>query len=662
MNKTIGLLAHVDAGKTTFAEALLYRTRAIRSRGRVDHRNAFLDGHEIEKARGITVFADQAEMTYGNSVYFLLDTPGHVDFSAEMERALQVLDYAVIIVSAVEGVEGHTETVWELLRAYGIPTFFFINKIDRTGADPERVLADIRRQLTGDALDVAVFTPDHWEDSLKAWLAERDDALLEPYFEGTLNDKEWTGHLIRLIRGRKVFPCLKGSALLDLGIDVFLERLDQLTVAAYDDGAPFAGRVYKIRHDGQGARITFIKALQGVLSVRGEVEYGTGEARKAEKITAIQKVNGQRYAQADSISAGELFAVTGLTSAFPGQGVGAIHDAAPFELVPTLQSKVLFAPPLHIKEVLRAFQMLDAEDPALGTGWDEHLQELHIHVMGKVQLEILQQVVRERFGFEVSFGQPEILYKETIAKPVYGCGHFEPLGHYAEVHLRLEPTGLNSGVAFVNACHPDELAAGYQNLIGQHVLEQEHHGLLTGSPLTDVRITLITGRSHNKHTSGGDFREASFRAIRQALEKAENVLLEPVYHVKIKVDTEHLGKVLTDIQQAHGRFDPPELTGSSATITGVVPVASFMDYSTVLASMTHGKGVISLKFGGYEACHNPGDVIRLKNYDKNADPAYTSSSIFCAKGQSYSVPWGEAERHMHVQVQSEQAWNSWMNA
>ncbi|MGZ7441540.1 GTP-binding protein [Paenibacillus sp. TH7-28] len=655
MNKTIGLLAHVDAGKTTFAEALLYRTQAIRSRGRVDHRNAFLDGHEIEKARGITVFADQAEITYGNSVYYLLDTPGHVDFSAEMERALQTLDYAVMIVSAVEGVEGHTETVWELLRAYGIPAFFFINKIDRTGADPERVLADIRRQLTDNALDLAAFDPNHWGDSLKAWLAERDETLLEPYLEGTLDDREWTGHLIRLIRGRKVFPCMQGSALLDTGIDVFLERLDELTVTAYDDQLPFAGRVYKIRHDEQGARITFIKALQGALRVRGEVEYGTEEARKLEKITTIQKVNGQRYTQTDSVSAGELFAVTGLTSALPGQGVGAILDAAPPQLAPALQSKVLFEPAMHIKEVLRVFQMLDAEDPALGTSWDEHLQELHIHVMGKIQLEILRQVVRERFGLEVSFGPPEILYKETIAGPVYGCGHFEPLGHYAEVHLRLAPAARNSGVTFVNACHPDELAGGYQNLVGQHVTEQAHHGLLTGSPLTDVQITLLTGRSHNKHTSGGDFREASFRAIRQALEQAENVLLEPVYHVKIKVDTEHLGKVLTDIQQAHGRFDPPELTESLAVITGVVPAATFLDYSTVLASMTHGKGSISLKFGGYEACHNPGEVIRLQNYDKNGDSAYTSSSIFCAKGQSYSVPWDEAERHMHVQVQPEQA-------
>ncbi|MGG6310816.1 GTP-binding protein [Paenibacillus macerans] len=649
MNKTIGLLAHVDAGKTTFGEALLFHTQTIRSRGRVDHRDAFLDSHAIEKARGITVFADQAEMKYGDSTYYLLDTPGHVDFSAEMERALQVLDYAVIIISAVEGVEGHTETVWQLLRAYGIPTFLFINKTDRTGADPDKVLADIRRELTEDVLDLSGWTrEERLDEAQKAWLAERDEALLEPYLEGTLSEKEWNGHMIRLIRGSQVFPCLQGSALLDRGIAEFLKVLERLTVTDYDDQLPFAGLVYKIRHDEQGTRITFIKALQGTLKVRDEVEYGPEGDRRAEKITAIRKYSGQRFVQAEAVRAGELFAVTGFTSAAAGEGVGALNDTVSRELVPTLQSKVRFEPPVHIKEVLRVFQQLDAEDPTLGSRWDETLQELHIHVMGKIQLEILQQVLLERFRLPVTFGPPEILYKETIAEPVYGCGHFEPLGHYAEVHLQLTPVGRNSGVTFVNACHADDLATGYQHLIGQHVLEREHNGLLTGSPLTDVRVTLLTGRSHNKHTSGGDFREATFRALRQGLEKARNVLLEPVYHFKIKVGTEYLGKVLTDIQQAHGRFEPPETTETSAVITGVVPVATFMDYSTELASMTHGKGALSLKFGGYESCHKTEGVIARRRYDKNADPAYTSLSIFCSKGQAYSVPWDEAERHMHV--------------
>ncbi|MDU2240681.1 MAG: TetM/TetW/TetO/TetS family tetracycline resistance ribosomal protection protein [Paenibacillus sp.] len=653
MHKTIGLLAHVDAGKTTFAEALLYHTHTIRSRGRVDHRDAFLDSHEIEKARGITVFADQAEMKYGESTYFLLDTPGHVDFSAEMERALQVLDYAVIIVSAVEGVEGHTETVWQLLRSFGIPTFFFINKTDRTGADPDRVLEDIRSELSGDVLDLCGWAESgRLDESRKAWLAEREEALLELFLDGAGSDEEWNAHLARLVQVGRVFPCLQGSALLDIGIDPFLNALDRLTVTTYDPRLPFAGRVYKIRHDEQGARVTFIKALQGELKVRDEITYGPeseGDPR-TEKVTGLRKYNGQRFVQTERVSAGELFAVTGLTEAYSGEAVGALRDTIRRELAPTLQSKVRFEPPLHLKEVLRVFRLLDAEDPTLGTRWDEALQELHIHVMGKIQLEILQQVLQERFRMNVAFGAPEILYKETIAAPVVGCGHFEPLGHYAEVHLRLEPGERGSGVTFVNACHADDLSVGYQNLIGQHVLEREHHGLLTGSPLTDVKVTLLTGRSHNKHTSGGDFREATYRALRQALEQAENVLLEPVYQFKIKVGLDHLGKVMTDIQQAHGRFDPPETGAETAVITGVVPVATFMDYGVELASRTHGKGSITLKSGGYEACHQTETVIDCKSYNKNADPAYTSTSIFCAKGQAYSVSWEEAPSKMHASV------------
>lgn len=654
MYKTIGLLAHVDAGKTTFAEALLYHTQTIRSRGRVDHRDAFLDSHEIEKARGITVFADQAEMKYGESTYFLLDTPGHVDFSAEMERALQVLDYAVIIVSAVEGVEGHTETVWQLLRTYGIPTLFFINKTDRTGADPDRVLADLRSELSGNVLDLSGWAESgRWNETQKAWLAEREEALLEPFLEGTGSDEEWNAHLTRLVADGRVFPCMQGSALLDIGIDSFLSALDRLTPTRYEPQLPFAGRVYKIRHDEQGTRVTFMKALQGELKVRDEMAYGPesdGE-RRTEKITGIRKYNGQRFIQVDRASAGELFAVTGLTEAYSGEAVGALRDTIRRELTPTLQSKVLYEAPLHQKEVLRVFRLLDAEDPTLGTRWDEALQELHIHVMGRIQLEVLQQVLRERFQMILAFGPPEILYKETITAPVIGCGHFEPLGHYAEVHLRLEPGERGSGVTFVNACHADDLSVGYQNLIGQHVLEREHHGLLTGSPLTDVRVTLLTGRSHNKHTSGGDFREATYRALRQALEQAENMLLEPVYQFKIKVGLDELGKVLTDIQQAHGRFDPPETGDRTAVITGVVPVSTFMDYGVELASITHGKGAISLKFGGYEPCHQTETVISRKNYNKDADPAYTSTSIFCAKGQSYSVPWEAAKRHMHALVE-----------
>ncbi|CAH1191585.1 Elongation factor G [Paenibacillus auburnensis] len=650
-NTTIGLLAHVDAGKTTFAEQLLYHTEAIRSRGRVDHKDTFLDTHDIEKARGITVFADQAEFSMGDSRYFLLDTPGHVDFSPEMERALQILDYAVVIVSAVEGVEGHTVTVWQLLRRHDIPTFFFINKTDRTGADPQRVLAEIRQQLTIDAVMLPDLEAAGAGEELQAFMAERDEQLFEAYLGGSLNDSAWQEALITIVKQNKIFPCMAGSALLDVGIDCFLRNLEALTSTGYDHRLPFAGRVYKIRHDERGTRITYIKALQGVLKAREELAYGPARERVSERITGIRRIYGAKAAAADWGAAGELFAVTGLTAAMPGEGVGALQDHLGSELIPTLKAKVNFAPPVHLKEVLHAFQQLGAEDPSLNVSWDEALQELHIHVMGQIQLEILDQILRERFRIPVTFGDPEILYLETINNTVYGCGHFEPLGHYAEVHLKLEPGERGSGISVYNECHPDDLSVGYQHQIVQHLKDNGHHGLLTGSPLTDLRITLLNGRAHNKHTSGGDFREAAYRALRQGLEQAENILLEPVYDLKIRINTDYVGKVMADIQQASGSFTAPEVTEQAAIITGTVPVATFMNYSVRLASMTQGKGSLSLRVAGYQNCHQAESVIEHKQYDKNADPAYSSISIFCSKGQAYSVPWDEAERHMHVKLQ-----------
>ncbi|KWX86988.1 elongation factor G [Paenibacillus riograndensis] len=647
-NITIGLLAHVDAGKTTFAEQLLYHTQAIRSRGRVDHKDTFLDTHEIEKARGITVFADQAEFILGGTRYFLLDTPGHVDFSPEMERTLQVLDYAVVIVSAVEGVEGHTETVWQLLRSHGIPTFFFINKTDRTGADPQRVFEEICSGLSSSAWLLPQSECGKISEELKVFLAERDERLLDAYLEGSLNDTGWQEAMRSMVREGTIFPCMGGSALQDVGIDVFLDVLKSLTVTDYDAGLPFAGRVYKIRHDEKGTRITYIKALQGVLKVREELKYGASEDAVPERITSIRKVNGLKYASVDGAAAGELFAVTGLSAVRPGDGVGVLQDRRDSELVPTLKSRVLFEPPVQLKEVLTAFQLLGAEDPSLNVSWDMTLQELHIQVMGQIQLEILEQILRERFMIPVAFGPTEILYKETIAAPVYGCGHFEPLKHYAEVLLRIEPGERGSGLVFINECHPDDLAAGYQHQVGQCLLESGHHGLLTGSPLTDMQMTLLSGRAHNKHTHGGDFREAALRALRQGLEQAENILLEPVYDLKIRIDTGDLGKVMTDIQQANGSFSPPEITGTKAVISGKVPVATFLNYAVRLAALTQGKGALSLKVAEYQPCHQPESVIALTNDNKDADPAYPLSSIFCAKGQSYSVPWDESKAHMNI--------------
>ncbi|MWC30235.1 elongation factor G [Paenibacillus sp. MMS18-CY102] len=647
---TIGMFAHVDAGKTTLAEQLLYHTRSIRERGRVDHKDAYLDSHEIERARGITVFADQAVMLYKGATYYLIDTPGHVDFSPEMERAIQVMDYAILVISAVEGVQGHTETVWQLLHKHRIPTFMFINKTDRIGADVDRVLKEIHMHLTQDACWISDrLASGEVDEALKENMAERDEQLLEMFLAGEGDSAFWLRALQEMVCGQRVVPCAMGSALQDVGVVAFMDQLHLLTMAGEaDEQEPFGARVYKIRHDPSGVRLTYMKALSGTLKVRDELCYMSGDERICEKATRLLVINGSKSQPVERVSTGDLFAVVGLSSAQAGQGVGCYSDKLGYELVPTLTAKVLFTDSLNVKDVLKAFQMLNAEDPSLDVAWEESLQEIHIHVMGLIQLEVLQQLVRERFQLDISFGSPEILYKETIGAAVRGYGHFEPLRHYAEVHLFLEPGERGSGITFLNACHANDLSVGNQNLVRTHLFEREHHGLLTGMPLTDTRITLLKGGAHNEHTHGGDFREAAFRALRQGLEKAENILLEPYYVFKIKIELDDLGKVLSDIQRAAGQFDPPQTTSTHAAVTGRVPVATFMGYSTELAAYTHGRGMIHLAFGGYDRCHNEQEVIARKAYRKDADPLYTSSSIFCAKGHGYTVPWDEAEAKMHL--------------
>lgn len=648
MNKTIGVLAHVDAGKTTFSEQLLYHTNSIRQRGRVDHKDTFLDSHEIERQRGITVFADQAMMSYKGSHYYLIDTPGHIDFSPEMERSIEVMDYAIIIISAVEGLEGHTETVWQLLRKHHVPTFFFINKTDRVGADVQKVIGEIRSNLTDDVFDMTEsFEAGVMKEDLIEFIAERNEFLLNFYMKKGYQKDLWLKAFQEMIKEGRIFPCSCGSALQDIGIEGFLEKLDQLSVTDYRNDEPFSGRVYKIRHDDNGTRITFIKALSGTLKVREEISYGKNKERITEKVTQIRIYNGNKYKTTDHVAAGEIFAVVGLTETFVGDGLGSLREKVTYEMIPTLKSKVNFKQSINLKEALHCFRMLDREDPSLNVTWEESSQEIHIHVMGTIQLEVLQQLVKERFFFTVSFEEPEILYLETIENTVRGYGHFEPLGHYAEVHLRIEPAERNTGIHFKSVCHTDDLAVGLQNLVGQHLFEREHHGLLTGMPLTDAVITLLTGRAHNKHTSGGDFREATYRALRQGLEKASNILLEPFYQFKIKVELDQMGRVLADIQTAHGTFDAPLIEGSRAIITGNGPVATFMNYSTQLASFTQGRGTINLVFAGYHRCHNEQEVIERIGYKKNADSEYTSSSIFCSKGQGYSLSWEEAEKEMH---------------
>lgn len=648
MNKTIGILAHVDAGKTTFSEQLLYHTKSIRQRGRVDHKDAFLDSHDIEKQRGITVFADQGMFTYKDSNYYVIDTPGHIDFSPEMERSIQVMDYAIIIISAVEGIEGHTETLWQLLQKHHIPTFFFINKMDRVGADVSRVIEGVRLNLTVDICDITEsFSNKEMREELIEFIAERDEFLLDYYMEEGYDKELWLKKMREMINSNQLFPCSSGSALQDIGVKNFLEKLDQLTVTHFSNEEAFSGRVYKIRHDQNGTRITFIKALSGTLKVRDEISYGGIENTITEKVTQLRVYNGSKFNSVDQVAAGELFGVMGLSMASVGDGVGTVKEKVLYEMVPTLKSKVLFESSVNKKEALKFFKILESEDPSLNVIWEESFQEIHIHVMGAIQLEVLEQILWVRFQLKVKFDQPEILYKETLETHAIGYGHFEPLGHYAEVHLKLEPGERNSGIIFDNACHADDLTVGNQNLIRHHLFEREHHGLLTGSPITDLKVTLLTGRAHNKHTSGGDFREATYRALRQGMEKAKNILLEPIYQFKIKVDLDVMGRVLSDIQNAHGSFDTPKTEGNKAILTGKVPVATFMNYSSQLAAFTQGRGMISLIFAGYDRCHNEKAVIERLGYNKNADAQYTSSSIFCSKGQGYTVPWDEAEGKMH---------------
>ncbi len=688
MKKTIGILAHVDAGKTTFSEQVLYHTNSIRNRGRVDHKDSFLDSHNIEKQRGITVFSDQGVFEFNNSTYYLVDTPGHIDFSTEMERAIAIMDYAILIISSVEGVQGHTKTVWNLLRKHNIPTVFFINKLDRIGADKERVIREIEKDLTKDVfyINYKYINGKKSEENVNGlisenkfylteevveFISEYDDNLLEKYLEGNYNENLWIKTLIELIKENKVFPCFGGSALQDDGIVEFLEALDNLTYTDYDSNDEFSGRVYKIRHDENGNRITFIKALKGTLKVKDEVSYG-GEFQErinlsdnisnekeyineiTEKINSIRIYNGSKFKTVDSVKAGDLFAVSGISSAIAGNGIGTLKEKTNYEMIPTLMSKVIFDKACNAREVLGYFKVLEAEDPALSIIWNEALQEIHVHIMGKIQLEVLKEVSRERFKLNIDFGPCEILYKETISRKTIGRGHFEPLRHYAEVHLMLEPLPRNSGIIFENKCHSDDLTFGNQNLIKNHIFERQHHGLLTGSSITDVKVTLLTGRAHNKHTCGGDFREATFRALRQGLEKVENILLEPYYKFTIEISAEHIGRVLSDIQRLHGTFEPAEMEIDKAIINGRGPVATFMDYSMEVIAFTKGKGSISLIYDGYDICHNSEEVIENKGYNKNADIEYTSTSVFCSHGQGYLISWDKADEAMHCEVINEE--------
>ena len=658
MKKTIGILAHVDCGKTTFCEQLLYHTNAIRKRGRVDNKDTFLDNHEIEKQRGITIFSEQAIFKYKDSDYYLIDTPGHIDFSPDMERAISIMDYAVVIISAIEKVQSHTKTVFRLLKKNNVPTIFFVNKMDREGANIEDVINDIKSSLSEDIINISdnlnIESKDILSEELIEFIAERDDNLFEKYLEEDYDENLWINSMKQMVKESRIYPLMYGSALQDIKIDDFIKNLDYLTYTNYENNEAFIGKVYKIKYDENKKRTTYIKALQGTLKVKEEVKYNQGNN---EKVNEIRLYNSNKYTSVNEVYAGDVFALCGLTQTTVGDLVISsnideedsinIKNDINLEMVPTLKSKVIFDNSLNVREVLEYFNILNDEEPALNVVWDEVLKEIHIHVMGKIQLEILKSIVKNRFNLDVEFGKCEILYKETIESETIGYGHFEPLGHYAEVHLKITPNNRNSGISFESTAHVDNLSIGHQNLVKTHIFEKEHKGILGGYPLTDVNITLLTGRAHNKHTSGGDFREATFRALRQGLENTKNILLEPYYKFTIEIGTDYVGRVMSDISKMSGEFEPPIINENMTTIIGRGPVSKFMDYQLDIISFSKGTGSISYIFDGYDVCHNTDEVLEARGYNKDSDIEYTSNSIFCSKGQAYVVKGYEAKEYMH---------------
>ncbi|WP_394863466.1 GTP-binding protein [Paraclostridium bifermentans] len=615
MKKTIGVLAHVDAGKTTFCEQVLYHTKSIKNRGRVDDKNTFLDNHEIEKQRGITIFSEQGKFYYNGSSYNLIDTPGHIDFSPEMERSIRIMDYAVVVISAVEKVQVHTKTVFRLLKKHRVPTFLFINKIDRSGIDAELLLSDIKSKLTENTVDLSDKLNIEGSDitlseELIEFIAESDEELIERYLNNNYDEKIWIYKLKEKIKKCEIYPILRGSALHDIGIHEFLEKLDLLTYTEYKNDEDFIGKVYKVKYDENRNRITYVKAIRGKMKVKDEISYIVGDDIHTEKINSIRIYNSNKFESINEVEAGQIFGIEGLSKANPGAVLyknfssNFYEDDCELDMIPTLTSKVIFDKSLNVKEVLSIFQILQNEEPSLNIVWNENLKEIQVNIMGKIQLEVLKEILKSRFGLNIDFGKSEILYKETVKERTIGYGHFEPLGHYAEVHLCIEPGVRNSGIKFKSIAHTDNLTQGHQNLVKTHIFEKEHSGILCGYPVTDIEVTLINGRAHNKHTSGGDFRQATLRALRQGLEQVENEILEPFYKFKIEIGYEYIGRVISDIQKMNGEFDNPIINEDICIIEGRGPVATLMDYPLEIISFSKGSGSIVFIFDGYDVCHN----------------------------------------------------------
>ena len=655
-----GILAHVDAGKTTLSEALLYTTGNVRKLGRVDHGDAFLDTNTMERQRGITIFTEPATITTPNLTLTLLDTPGHVDFSAEMERTLAVLDYAILVISGADGIQGHTETLWRLLKRYNVPTFIFINKMDAPAADKTKLLNQLKKRFSDGCID---FTGAHDDNAALADVMEdiamQSETAMELYLEsGTIQDET----IREMIADRVLFPCFFGSALKMDGIDEFVAGFERyVREPEYD--TEFGARIYKVSHDVQGNRLTWLKVTGGefkaktMLSGTARVGADLGESKIDddgmwhEKADQVRVYSGAKFTTVDSVVAGTVCAVTGLTRTFPGAGLGKEPDGVNPVLQPVL-TYTLLPGECDIHACLVALRELEDEDPLLHVVWQPHLEEVHLQLMGAVQLEVIQQMMHDRFGLDVSFGPGGILYKETIAHPVEGVGHFEPLRHYAETHVLLEPLPAGIGMRFASVCSEDVLDRNWQRLILQHCREREHLGVLTGSPITDMKITLLVGRAHLKHTEGGDFRQATYRAIRQGLmeakERGDCRLLEPWYGFRLEVPQDMVGHAMADIQRMSGSFDTPSGDSEYMVLEGEAPVAQMRDYAMDVNAYTHGRGHLSCVFAGYRPCHNADEVIEQSAYEPESDLENTPDSVFCAHGAGYPVKWYKVPEFMHL--------------
>lgn len=626
MKKTIGVFAHVDAGKTTFSEQILFHGKAIRERGRVDHKNTLFDNHALEKERGMTVFSEQGYFSYENDLYYIVDTPGHVDFSSEMERAVQVLDYAIIIISGIDGVQSHTERVYELLINHGVPIFFFVNKMDVDHSNFEKCFEEI--------IGLCPYAIDFQSHNFHENIAENDETLMAYYFEETYGEA-FDLQVAKLIKNKKVMPVFKGSALKDEHIDEFMKALHKYTYLI-SNSSKLSGIVYKIRHDVKGTRETFVKLFAGSLKVRDHTEFG--------QITEIRKYQGKKYDSLNEMEAGDLCALVGLSAEIK-DGFGDFKPYV-FETQRTMNSKIIFDSTLDPRQVYKDLKILELEDPMLHLVYEPSHKEITLGVMGEIQLEVLKYIFYDRFAYDIDFHKPSIVYKETIENSVVGYGHFEPLKHYAEVHLMLEPFP-GGGLVFESKCSLDALNQGQQNLVKHHIFEKKHRGVLTGSEITDLKITLLTGAGHEKHTSGGDFREATLRALRQGLEQANNILLEPFHDITIKVPAPYSGKILTDLSTFKAQNISSLNVGEEVCITAKVAVDKIRDYNMVLMNSTHGQGRMSTKFSGYERCDLQNEVVEAIAYDKDRDIDYPSSSVFCKKGKGFTVSSDQVKAFMH---------------